>query len=615
MPPKKKLCRNFQSGRCQYGEQCKFRHVAQQQQQQKPNPVGFGVQGNDFGSKQNHFKPFENKWTRNGGSQVSQQPDNQPLTANHKCTDPESCKQQVVEDFEHERPLWKLTCYGGHNKMPLTMEVDAFSASTSAAAASPIGQPPPLPLQPLLTPQSVNSEPYVVLRNEISLSTTQRLSPKTDEYFPLDVCDIADLISTPAATTMPVPELERTVEGGLFRVNCRFKSPMIQLHKETLDFCDFLSPTREEQASRNAAVECVFDVIRYIWPKCKVEVFGSFKKGFYCPTSVIDVVILGSDFITVQIGLQAFTGALSQRGIAKQIEAIAKLPVPIVKFIEKRSGVSFHISFDVQNGPKAAEFIKDAISKWPPLQPLYLILKIFLQQRELNEVYTGGIGSYALLVMLIAMMQSVREQQVSPEHNLGVLLVKFFDIYGCKFNTFDIGLSCDGAGTFFLKSNKGFLVEESPFLIAIEEPQPQALENEMGNKSFSFFQVRSAFAMALSTLTNAKIILGLGPDKSIMGTIISPDPILLERKGKVNGEMRFNHLLPAAGEPMLPHYGDQQEIYHSWRLDNEVDEPLPIRNGVVEVDNTTRSSGKKRKAFEEEKLVKVKEEMLETLSR
>ncbi|GMP52922.1 hypothetical protein CsSME_00018566 [Camellia sinensis var. sinensis] len=53
--------------------------------------------------------------------------------------------------------------------------------------------------------------------------------------------------------------------------------------------------------------------------------------------------------------------------------------------------------------------------------------------------------------------------------------VKFFDIYGCKFNTFDIGLSCDGAGTFFLKSNKGFLVEESPFLIAIEEPQPQEL--------------------------------------------------------------------------------------------------------------------------------------------
>lgn len=38
-----------------------------------------------------------------------------------------------------------------------------------------------------------------------------------------------------------------------------------------MDFCDFLSPTPEEQALRNAAVEYVFDVIRYIWPYSKVQ--------------------------------------------------------------------------------------------------------------------------------------------------------------------------------------------------------------------------------------------------------------------------------------------------------------------------------------------------------
>ena len=34
---------------------------------------------------------------------------------NWRCTDPEACKRQIVEDFKQEKPLWILTCYG-HSK-------------------------------------------------------------------------------------------------------------------------------------------------------------------------------------------------------------------------------------------------------------------------------------------------------------------------------------------------------------------------------------------------------------------------------------------------------------------------------------------------------------------
>ncbi|GAB4846389.1 hypothetical protein Ancab_025394 [Ancistrocladus abbreviatus] len=451
---------------------------------------------------------------------------------------------------------------------------------------------------------SEESEPYVVFRNEISLASLETTSTGTaaPDYFSLDVCGDDEefnppTISTPSplVASLVVRESEWTLERGWFCPNRRFKSPMLQLHKEILDFCDFLSPTPEEQAVRSEAIESVFDVIKYIWPYCTVEVFGSFKTGLYLPSSDIDVVILGSNIRTPQIGLQALSRALSQRGIAKKMQVIGKARVPIIKFVEKKSGVAFDVSFDVENGPKAAEYIKDIISKIPPLRPLCLILKVFLQQRELNEVYSGGVGSYALLSMLIAMLRDLNECTPCEEQNLGILLVKFFEFYAHKLNTLDVGVSCNGRGTFYLKGSRGFQIKGRPYLISIQDPQ--APENDIGKNSFNYFQIRSAFMTAFATLTNAKTIMGLGSNRSILGTIIRPDPVLLERKGGVDGKVTFDGLLLGAGEPLQSHYDDKQDMLCNWQLADDYEQPLP--RGGSSIEDSGASSGKKRKASKE----------------
>ena len=139
-----------------------------------------------------------------------------------------------------------------------------------------------------------------------------------------------------------------------------------------------------------------------IWPGARFEVHGSFATGMYLPNSDIDAVILGSGCKSPATCLKALALSLSRKGMARKIQLIANARVPIVKFEERPSGFQFDVSFDVANGPASAEIVRANMRRFPALRPLTTVLKAFLQQRALNEVYTGGVGSYALLCMVMA---------------------------------------------------------------------------------------------------------------------------------------------------------------------------------------------------------------------
>jgi non-canonical poly(A) RNA polymerase PAPD5/7 len=69
------------------------------------------------------------------------------------------------------------------------------------------------------------------------------------------------------------------------------------------------------------------------------------------------------------------------------------------------TGLAFDVCWEVRSGPQGASYVRSLLERWPVMRPLVLVLKVFLTQRELNEVYSGGIGSYTLIVMTAAMLQ------------------------------------------------------------------------------------------------------------------------------------------------------------------------------------------------------------------
>ncbi len=129
------------------------------------------------------------------------------------------------------------------------------------------------------------------------------------------------------------------------------------------------------------------------------------------------------------------------------------------------------ISLGAANGAAAVDYVRRQVVSVPPLRPLCLVVKAFLRERGVNEVFTGGLSSYAVVNMVMAHLQQegytpaplhpavppaapgalpetfaflahlaasaahhhYQPPQLGAPADLGVLLYGFFDLFGCRF--------------------------------------------------------------------------------------------------------------------------------------------------------------------------------------
>ncbi|KAK1880630.1 Terminal nucleotidyltransferase 4A [Dissostichus eleginoides] len=229
----------------------------------------------------------------------------------------------------------------------------------------------------------------------------------------------------------------------------KYSPGVLGLHEEVIDFYNFMSPRPEEAAMRKEVVNRIEMVIKELWPTANVQIFGSFSTGLYLPTSDIDLVVFGK---WDRPPLQDLEQALRKHNVAGpfSIKVLEKATVPIIKLTDRETEVKVDISFNMETGVKAASFIKDYVKMYPVLPYLIFVLKQFLLQRDLNEVFTGGISSYSLILMVISFLQlHPRIDARNPNENLGVLLIEFFELYGRHFNYSKTGIRNDvGRGSY-----------------------------------------------------------------------------------------------------------------------------------------------------------------------
>ncbi|KAL8603055.1 hypothetical protein ACOMHN_015620 [Nucella lapillus] len=376
-------------------------------------------------------------------------------------------------------------------------------------------------------------------------------------------------------------KLHLSEDGGLtpWTRDISYEPSVVGLHHEIKDFYHFMSPRPEEGRMRDEVVRRIETAIQELWPEAQVKIFGSFKTGLYLPTSDIDLVVFGK---WKHPPLRTVQEVLVDKKIVEpdQIKVLDKASVPIVKLTEAETDIKIDISFSVghnkNNGVESAELIKKFLLEFPSLKYLVLVLKQFLLQRDMNEVFTGGISSYSLTLLAISFLQlHPRKDAINPDANLGVLLIEFFELYGRTFNYIRTGIRIKNGGAYIPKDDiiKDMENGHRPSLLCIEDPLNAG--NDIGRSSYGAIVVKQAFEYAYLVLSQAVLPTNtylLKNHRSILGRIVRvTEEVVSYRKWvKENfavpitaSPTRFSYAAVVSSTSATDTTGDSQQTGHS----------------------------------------------------
>ena len=205
------------------------------------------------------------------------------------------------------------------------------------------------------------------------------------------------------------------------------------LHYELERFAHEATPLDSEIRRIREIVEKIETAATSIWPKSETYLFGSYAQGLSLPGSDLDITILGvgptmkssalgfSQREKGQINelLKQLLHKLMEADLVHESADIIQARIPVLKFntrfLEGGELIPVDISFGTRNGLDAVQFVRANLISLPALRPMALFLKAVLKENNLNEVSTGGLGSYALMNIIIAYLQMNGHEAIFPD--------------------------------------------------------------------------------------------------------------------------------------------------------------------------------------------------------
>ena len=269
---------------------------------------------------------------------------------------------------------------------------------------------------------------------------------------------------------------------------------------------------QKTQKLRELSFKIISDTIKGVYrrkspalaDKVKIEMYGSMATGLAIDSSDLDILV--HDFVdhdsprfqemsrqelidemqTLHEELMNVHALTENQLIESASVPVIKLKIDLVKLCqrERENNASFDVdpndllqdemtqelSIDVtldepkneahheHLGLQCCKYIQGRVGEYPKMKILALVFKKFLSLKNLNKPFSGGLSSYSLVQMLLALLKSQEEQMTymqymndigasrtqPPSLSVGMVFKHFIYEYGFNFNGQDRGIDADG---------------------------------------------------------------------------------------------------------------------------------------------------------------------------
>lgn len=225
----------------------------------------------------------------------------------------------------------------------------------------------------------------------------------------------------------------------------------------------------------------------------------------------------------------------------RNTELVKYARVPIIRSTHVATGLDVQIQTLAQYEASREHTIA-YLSEFPSLRPLFITLRYCLEMRDLTAVFEGGLGSYAILMMIVTALKH-SSGKFAP-NDLGGQLLHVLNFYSDA-NLYKFGFSADPPRVFKKEKEQVSLTTREahfddpqlngidkmqtfyprkPYLLCLQDPANDL--NDLGKNSYAIKHIQATFSKAhkdIRNLLNGKTKLEKGRIPTYLDNLVRAD--------------------------------------------------------------------------------------------